>query len=47
VMPNMNMQIAETISPVRRFFRARRLVIMGGAFYRCTSATIAQKSRAR
>jgi len=48
VMANMNMQIPHTISPVRMFFFAKRLVIMGEfAFYRCTSATIAQNSRAR
>ena len=28
VMPNMNMQMAATISPVRMFFLARRRVIM-------------------
>ena len=30
VIPNMNMQIAHTISPVRMFLRARRRVIIGG-----------------
>jgi hypothetical protein len=33
VMPNMNMQIAPTISPVRKFLRARRLVIIAGKAY--------------
>jgi hypothetical protein len=48
VMPNMNMQIPHTISPVRMFLRASRRVIMSrGAFYRWASATIAQKSSAR
>jgi hypothetical protein len=53
VMPNMNMQIAPTIRPVRMFLFARRLVIMGAKntprtrAYRWTSATIAQNSRAR
>jgi len=27
-MPNMNMQMADTISPVRMFLRARRRVII-------------------
>src|SRR6201996_8464973 len=31
VMPNMNMQIAHTIRPVRMFLRARRRVIIGGS----------------
>jgi hypothetical protein len=36
VTPNMNMQIPETIRPVRMFLRARRRVIFMGrdAFYR-------------
>jgi hypothetical protein len=47
-MPNMNMQIPHTIKPVRMFFFAKRLVIMGrGAFYRWASATIAQNNSAR
>jgi hypothetical protein len=28
VIPNMNMQMADTINPVRMFFRARRRVII-------------------
>jgi hypothetical protein len=32
-MPNMNMQIAHTISPVRMFLRASHRVIMGGKDY--------------
>jgi hypothetical protein len=51
VMPNMNMQIAVTIRPVRMFLRASLRVIIGGripaAAYRWTSATIVQKSSAR
>jgi hypothetical protein len=48
VMPNMNMQIAATIRPVRTFLRASRRVIIGWrGFYRCASATIAANSRAR
>ena len=48
VMPNMNMQIAHTIRPVRMFLRARRRVIIGRrAFYRWASATIEQNSSAR
>jgi hypothetical protein len=34
-MPNMNMQIPHTISPVRMFFFAKRLVIMGGKITSC------------
>ncbi len=53
VMPNMNMQMAHTISPVRMFLFARRRFIVGakntrrGRAYRWTSATIAQNSSAR
>jgi hypothetical protein len=48
VIANMNIQIPDTISPVRMFLRASRRVIMGGgAFYRWASATIVQNSSAR
>jgi hypothetical protein len=35
VRPNMNMQIAHTISPVRTFLRARRRVIMNAKNTSC------------
>lgn len=47
VIPNMNMQIAPMISPVRMFLSARRRVIMGSEGYNFTSATIAQNNSAR
>ena len=40
VMPNMNMQIAHTISPVRMFLRARRRVIIGGKNTSCARVAL-------
>jgi hypothetical protein len=47
VIPNMNMQIAATIRPVRMFFLARRRFMRRLEGYNFASATIAQNSSAR